>query len=159
MQDDYKKVYEQYFKDVYLYILSICKNESLAEEITQEAFFKALKNYKSFKGECKVYSWLCQIAKNTFYNHCKKERKNVYLDDYEQIDFTTDIEKNFEDAEETMRAHLLLHKLNEPYKEVFSLRVFADLSFKQIGEIFGKTDSWARVTFYRAKNRLLEEMK
>lgn len=78
-----------------------------------------MKNYKSFKGECKVYSWLCQIAKNTFYNHCKKERKNVYLDDYEQIDFTTDIEKNFEDAEETMRAHLLLHKLNEPYKEVF----------------------------------------
>lgn len=75
MQNDYKEIYELYFKDVYLYILSICKNEYIAEEITQETFFKALKKFDTFRGDCKIYSWLCQIAKNTYYDYLKKRKQ------------------------------------------------------------------------------------
>lgn len=159
MQNEYKEIYESYFKDVYLYVLSICKNEYIAEEITQEAFFKALKKFNTFKGDCKIYTWLCQIAKNTFYDYLKKEKRNLPLEDYECLDYTISIEQKLENTEQSMQAYIKLHKLKEPYKEVFTLRVFAELSFKQIGEIFGKSDGWARVTFYRAKNLMLEELK
>lgn len=159
MQNDYKEIYELYFKDVYLYILSICKNEYIAEEITQETFFKALKKFDTFRGDCKIYSWLCQIAKNTYYDYLKKENRNLPLEDYECFDLTVDIGRNLENVAQSMEAHKVLHKLQEPYKEVFTLRVFAELSFKQIGEIFNKSDGWARVTFYRAKNKILEELK
>ncbi len=159
MQNDYKEIYEIYFKDVYLYILSICKNEYIAEEITQETFFKALKKFDTFRGDCKIYSWLCQIAKNTYYDYLKKENRNLPLENYECFDLTVDIGRNLENVAQSMEAHKVLHKLQEPYKEVFTLRVFAELSFKQIGEIFNKSDGWARVAFYRAKNKILEELK
>ncbi len=160
MKDNYTEIYELYFKDVYSYVYSICRNESVAEEITQETFFKALNRISSFKGNCKIYTWLCQIAKNTFYDYQKKEKRKMPLDDdFEYFDFTIDIEKDFVKTEQSMEAHMILHKLDNPYKEVFTLRVFAELSFKQIGSIFNKSDSWARIIFYRAKNKLLEEMK
>ncbi len=160
MTSDYQEIYESYFKDVYLYLLAISNNEDVAEDVCQETFFKALKNIDQFKGNCKIYTWLCQIAKNTYYNYLKKEGKNISLCevDYE-LESCNDIEKNLIMSEHSAVAHKALHKLKEPYKEVFTLRVFAELSFAQIGEIFDKSDTWARVVYYRAKNKLLEEIK
>lgn len=160
MEHIFEEVYTEYFSTVYLYILTLCYDEHIAEEVTQEAFFKALKNIQSFKGNCKMYTWLCQIAKNTLYDYVKKERKRQSLDEQkEEWIVAVDVEEEFERKEQQMNAQRALHTLAEPYKEVFMLRVFAELSFKQIGEIFNQSDTWARVVFYRAKNQLVEEMK
>lgn len=154
---DFDKIYAEYFSEVYKFVLTLCQNSVLAEEITQEVFFKALKNIESFKGECKLSTWLCRIAKNTFYDYAKKNNRQV---DYPLEIITSDenIEDKFADKETAYSIHKVLHKLNEPYKEVFWLRTFGELSFAQIGSLFDKTESWARVTYYRAKILIKEEL-
>ena len=160
---DFGQVYKEHFSDVYKYVLSLCRNETVAEEVTQETFFKAMKNISKFNGSCKLYVWLCQIAKNTYFTQFQKQKRYVSPDKDEATTsysgLTVDIEKDFIDKETTKRLHILLHHLNEPYKEVFTLRVFGELPFAQIAELFGKTDSWARLTFYRAKKQLQEGLK
>jgi RNA polymerase sigma-70 factor (ECF subfamily) len=156
---DFEKIYAEYFSDVYKYILSLSQNEIVAEEITQETFFKAMRHMEKFNGSCKLYVWLCQIAKNTYFSYCKKQNRFLPENDTEYPDPTFDIEKSYLDSDTAKRLHLLLHNLDEPYKEIFTLRVFGDLPFSQIGELFGKTDSWARLIFYRAKKQLQEEMQ
>ena len=143
--EDFDKIYAEYFSEVYKFVLSLCRNPTLAEEITQEAFFKALKNIDSFKGDCKLNTWLCKIAKNTFYSYVKKDSRQA---DYslEIVVSDEDIEARFADKEAAYAIHKVLHKLNDPYKEVFWLRIFGELSFAQIGALFSKTESWARVT-------------
>ena len=156
---DFQEVYDLYFRDVYRYALSLCQNESLAEEITQETFYKALQKLDSFEGKGKVYIWLCQIAKNTYISFCRKDK---YLDldtDTTQLPSTGNIEDNFCDQETAFAIHKVLHTLEEPYKEVFSLRTFGELSFKQIAELFGKTETWARVTYHRARLKIKEELQ
>ena len=154
---DIEKIYREYFSVVYGYILSICRDSHTAEEITQETFFKAMKKIDDFCGESSLKVWLCQIAKNTFYNYVKAKQKLVELPEgYEE---TTDSpEDDYLNTVDAKRAHKILHNLKEPYKEVFSLRTFGELSFSDIGELFGKSDSWARVTYYRAKMMIKEEM-
>ncbi len=155
---EFQNVYDLYFHDVYRYALSLCRNEALAEEITQETFFKALGSIDSFKGECKLYVWLCQIAKNTYFSLLRKEKMRASEDGI--LDGgTPPLEDAFLRTESAFEIHKILHRLEEPYKEVFSLRVFGELPFKQIGELFGKTESWARVTYHRAKLKIKEELK
>lgn len=156
---EFESVYEDYFSDVFKYILSLCQNEAVAEEITQETFFKAMRNIDRFDGSCKLYVWLCQIAKNTYFSYYKRERRFPPGKDTDYPDAAFDLERSYIDKDTARQLHYLLHNLNEPYKEVFSLRVFGDLPFSHIGELFGKTDSWARLIFYRAKKQLQEGMK
>lgn len=156
---DFGEIYAEHFSDVYRYVLTLCRNEAIAEEITQETFFKAMRNIDQFNGSCKLYVWLCQIAKNTYFSLSQKRKRIVPDIDADFPDRTSDIEKDYLDKEAAMRLQVLLHNLNEPYKEVFTLRVFGELPFSQIGELFGKTDSWARLIFYRAKKQLQEAMK
>lgn len=156
---DFGRIYTEYFSDVYKYVLSLCRNESLAEEVTQETFFKAMRNIDKFNGDCKLYVWLCQIAKNTYFTLAKKQKHIAPGEDVEHQDFSADIESTYLDKENARRLHILLHNLNEPYKEVFTLRVFGELPFSQIGELFDKTDSWARLIYYRAKKQLQEDLK
>jgi RNA polymerase sigma-70 factor (ECF subfamily) len=156
---DFGKIYTEYFSDVYRYALSLCRNETIAEEVTQETFFKAMRYIDKFNGECKLYVWLCQIAKNTYFSFVKKQHRFATNEDAECQDFSADLESSLLDKETSKQLHILLHALKEPYKEVFTLRVFGELPFSQIGELFGKTDSWARLIFYRAKKQLQEEMK
>ena len=153
----FEEVYFQFFDDVYLYVLSLCHNESLAEEITQETFFKALKSIDKFKGECKMRVWLCQIAKNTYFSYSKK-KKYITNEPYKEK-ITESFEQKLLNSETKLEVHKALHSLEEPYKEVFSLRVFGELSYLHIAEIFGKTESWARVTFYRSKLKLKGVLK
>lgn len=153
-----EKVYSEYYDVVFKYVLSLCKNESWAEEITQEAFFKALKSIDSFRGECKLSVWLCQIAKNTFYTEAKRQKRQV---DYpmELIQYEDSVEQRILDKDTAFEIHQLLHDMEEPYKEVFWMRTFGELSFRDIGNLFGKTESWARVTYHRAKIKIKEGIK
>lgn len=154
-----EEIYNEYFSDVYKYIFALCRNEFVAEEVTQETFFKAIRNIDKFKGDCKLYVWLCQIAKNTYFTFTKKQKHIASEEEFEYQNLDSDIEKIYVDKESLKQLHILLHNLDEPYKEVFTLRVFGELPFSQIGELFGKTDSWARLIFYRAKKQLKEDLK
>lgn len=155
---DFEKVYSDYYDTVFGYVLSICGEEAFAEEITQETFFKALKHIDSFRGDCKLSVWLCQIAKNTYYTLAKQRGRQVdYPLDTIQSDIA--IEQKLIDKESVFQIHRLLHTLDEPYKEIFWMRTFGELSFKEIGLLFGKTESWARVTYHRAKMKIKEGIK
>jgi len=153
---DFNEIYSQYFKDVHKYVLSLSKNEAVAEEITQETFFKALKSIDKFNGTCKVYVWLCQIAKNTYFSYRKKMKKYSYDSDIEERVDDVNLDNRLFIAESAFEIHKALHNLDEPYKEVFTLRLFGELQFAQIAELFNKTESWARVTYHRAKIKLKE---
>lgn len=156
---DFGEIYSEYFLDVYKYVLSLCMDEVFAEEVTQETFFKAMQKIDSFNGSCKLYVWLCQIAKNTYFTLYKKRKRIVSDLDESVSDVTYNLETDYLDKDTVKQLHTHLHNLSEPYKEVFTLRVFAELPFSQIGELFGKTDSWARLIFYRAKKQLQEVLK
>lgn len=156
--EDFDKIYAEYYSEVYKFVLTLCQNPTLAEEITQESFFKALKSIDSFNGNCKLSTWLCKIARNTFYSYTKKHNRQVDFP-LDAILSDEDIEEQFADKEIAYAIHKVLHKLNEPYKEVFWLRIFGELSFAQIGALFEKTESWARVTYYRAKIMIKEELQ
>ena len=158
--DKVEELYKDYFHDVYLYIRSLSADEHLAEDITQETFFRALKSVNSFRGDCDIRVWLCQIAKNLLYTHSKKSSRFTGEEVPETVaDTNVSIEDMVADEQQSMDIHRVLHTLSEPYKEVFSLRVFGELSFRQIGDIFGKTESWARVSFHRAKLKIIEELE
>lgn len=151
---DFEDIYSQYFADVYKYALSLCRNETLAEEITQETFFKALKSIDKFKGDCKIRVWLCQIVKNTYFSICQKNKH--ITDESREGNQGECIEQKLINSETVWEIHKKLHFLDEPYKEVFTLRVFGELPFLKIAELLGKTESWARVTFHRAKIKIKE---
>lgn len=156
---DFQEVYNLYFRDVYRYSLSLCRNEALAEEITQETFYKALKKLDSFDGKSKISVWLCQIAKNTYISLCRKSKHFDPNADISLLPSEISIEERFIDRESAFSIHRILHSLDEPYKEVFSLRTFGELSFKQIAQLFERTETWARVTYHRAKLMIKEELK
>lgn len=158
---DFEDIYERFFKDVYLFVLAMSGNQAMAEDITQETFFKALKEVDHFKGDCPVKSWLCQIA------------KNLYIDDIRRKKRWESVKKGLAGAsqtagdgadsaviqrEEVISIYKALHCLEEPYKEVFGLRTLGELSYREIGEIFGKSESWARVTYHRAKLKIREQL-
>ena len=150
---DFEAVYRAYFADVYRYALALSRDEQTAEEVTQAAFFKALTAIDGFRGECQLRVWLCQIARNQYLSQCR-ERKHFASPAEEAGD--EGIEEGFADREAAARLHQLLHAMPEPYKEVFSLRTFGELSFRRIGELFGKSENWARVTYFRARQKLKE---
>jgi RNA polymerase sigma-70 factor (ECF subfamily) len=157
--EEFNEVYRQYFQQVYRFVLTLCRDEKLAEEVTQETFYKAFKSLDQYKGNCQIHVWLSQIAKNTYFSHLRKQKRLDPLDQQERGS-ELNVEALLQTKEEAFLVHKALHQLDEPYKEVFTLRVFGELSFKQISELFGKTESWARVTFHRAKpkiQRIMEE--
>ena len=149
---DFEAIYATYFDSVYQYVLSLCRDVHTAEEVTQESFYKAMTHLDKFDGRCRLYVWLCQIAKNTYLTHVKRQKRRAAAPEVEPSH--PGFEGELLDSDSVWQLHRLLHDLNEPYKEVFSLRVFGELSFSQIGQLFGKSDSWARLIFYRAKTEL-----
>ena len=149
---------------VYNYLKSLCNNCDIAEELTQETFYKAIKGIDKFNNECKVSTWLCKIAKNTWIDFLrKKEKENFISIDNEEViqNFfsSKSIKNNIEDSEDIINLYKYIHKLDENTKEVFYLRLNADLSFRNIGEILDKSEEWARMAFYRGKMKLKEAMK
>ncbi len=155
---DFEKLYRAYYMQVYSYLVTLVKNPSLAEEITQQTFFKALSKKDSFKNRSSELTWLMAIAKNLAADEFRKNsRKGEYPED--DLPAETDVHQDVENKDTSLRIHLILHELREPYKEVFQLRVFGELSFADIGRIFAKTEGWARVTYHRAKLMIRERME
>lgn len=151
---EFEKIYRTYFNDVFLYIRRLSNDEHIAEEITSETFFKAIRSIESFRGDCDIRVWLCQIAKNCYYSYLKKARRINSIEDTELLNTAApdeSVEEQLSRQDEAMQIQKILHDIPDPYKEVFMWRVFAELSFKQIAQILGKTENWACVTYHRAR--------
>ncbi len=157
MSLDFEKLYNTYFMEIYSYVMTIVRSSDLAEEITQDVFFKALKTKKPFEGKSSEFTWLCAIAKNTAIDALRKASKTQEMPEEVASDFK--MEAKLEDEESTLKIHQILHTMDEPYKEVFQLRIFGELSFAKIGQIFGKTENWSRVTYHRARLKIQERME
>ena len=151
------EVYRLYASDVYLYCIKLCGNETTAQDIVSETFCKAVLSVESFRGECSMKTWLCSIATNVW-RSMQRKNKELPLDEEADISSNVSIERLTEDRDSAQRLHAMLHNLHEPYKEVFSLHVFAELRFADIGAVFGRSETWARVTFFRAKEKLINMM-
>lgn len=156
----FEEIYVLYFRDIYRFLCGLTKDELLAEELVQEAFFKALKAIDHFDGLQDIRAWLFTIARNTYYSYCRAHKVTVPVEDIaENTPNPVHVEDKLVNEEDAFLIHQYLHSMKEPYKEVFSLRVFGELSFEKIGQLFGKNSSWARVTFYRAKKQIAEHME
>lgn len=155
--------FEAIFKDfspvVFRFLLSLCGDEGLAEELTSETFYQAYLHIGQYRGECKIETWLCQIAKNALYKEQKRRGRIAQQDYLEHIETDNNFFEAIANKEQALQIHKHLHLLKEPYKEVFMLRVFGELSFREIADICGKSEVWAKVTFYRAKSKLTEDLE
>lgn len=153
---DYEKLYTSYYMQIYSYVVSIAQNRELAEEITQKTFYKAISTKAKFKRRSNELTWLCSIAKNLYYDELRKNQHIADMSEISELPSDENLERTVSDTDMAFRIHLVLHRLDEPYKEVFQLRVFGELSFAQIAAIFDKTETWARVTYHRAKLKIQE---
>ena len=153
---DFEMVFRENNQFVFRFLMKLCGDVSLAEELTQETFFRAYMNLSALRNEEKVAVWLCQIAKNTYFAWFNEQKRNRAVSQLTPIDSAPDIAVLFEEKELAGRAFSILNALEEPYKEVFMLFVFGGLSLKEISAMFGKSESWARVTYYRAKQKIME---
>ena len=154
---DMEQIYTQYFETVNKYLFCLTHNNDISEELTQETFYKAVKKIDTYKGECKMSVWLCQIAKNLWYDYCKKNKKVISVEEELLGTYSTDTtEERVILNDEKISLFRKIQKLDEKTREVIYLRITGELSFKEIGIILNKTENWARVTFYRGKNQLKE---
>ena len=153
----FEEIYEVYFREVYLYAFALTKDREQAQEITSETFARALEGIDRFRGDCDVRYWLCRIAKNCYTSRLRKDSRLTELPD----DLPQDgaLEETALRTELSEQAQAALHALPEPYKEVFMLRVYGELSFRRIAALFDKTENWACVVFYRAKTKLISKME
>lgn len=153
-------IYRRYYRDVYRFALGLTQDGALAEEIAQDTFFKAMKGLGKFDGAKDIRAWLFTIARNTWYSHCRAQKRAISTEDLPQdLPGSVHIEERLEDQESAFAIHQFLHTMAEPYKEVFTLRVLGELPYEKIGRLFGKSANWARVTFYRAKVQIITHME
>jgi RNA polymerase sigma-70 factor (ECF subfamily) len=153
-----EEIYAVYFNDIYRFLYRLCGEEHLAEDLTSETFFKVMQSLDSFKGESDVKTWLFQIAKNTYFSYARKHKIFIDIDEI-TTKSSINIEQNLLLQEKSEMIIYAIQQLPEPYKEVFYLRIFAELNFQQIGKFFGKTSNWACVTFHRARKKIIEEIR
>lgn len=152
---DFEDIYNTYYKEVYLFAVSLCKDSHKAEELTQDTFFRALKAYSSFRGDCKTSVWLCQIAKNLFFSEQKKKQRETRR----QTELFREIREETE-PEICTAADIkaILSAMKNPGREIFLLRAIGDLPFAKIAQLYGKSENWARVVYYRAKSNIIKEL-
>lgn len=159
MKQDIEKIYQEHSKTVYNYLFCLCHNESLSEELTQETFYLATKYIDTFRNECKIQVWLCQIAKNLWYKELKRKKKATIISmdaEIGEIKSDLDIEEEFIESEERAELYKQMKNLDGPTRELIHLRLTTGLTFKEIAQILGKSEAWARVTFYRGKEKIKE---
>lgn len=151
--------YEEHSQLVYRYLFRLCGNDDLAEELTQETFYQAIRTLDRYRGECKPSVWLCQIARHCWYKHLEKNKhskENITIDK-QLAAHDTPLDDRIADADDKMRIYAKMQELKGEMREVLYLRILAELSFKEIGEVMKKTENWARVTYFRAKAALQEK--
>lgn len=158
-----EQIYKEYYPIVYKYLLCLTANPDISEELTQETFYKMLKKINSFKGNSKLSVWLCEIAKNLWYDYLRKKKvSQVSYEDFESTDSFANkqnIENDYISKEEFNETTKIIESLDYLSKRVLYLRLNSEMSFKEIGDVLGKTETWARVTFYRAKQKIKEDYK
>ena len=160
MEKELDEIYRLYAADVYRFVYRLSRDEALSQDILQDTMLKAIASIDRFKGNCSIKTWLCTIARNEYYNHLKSaDSRRLTELPQEETASGDSVEELVADSQQAMRLHELLHRLSEPYKEVFTLRVFAELKFADIGRLFGKSENWARVTFFRAKGKMIDMME
>ena len=175
MKVDFEQLYRTYYMQVYSFVMTLAKNQDTSEELTQKTFVKALTAWNSYRGEASELTWLCSIAKRLWIDELRSQKKTCGLTEEMQSEKLppesgegwsslgrnggSDLEEALIEEDSAFRIHQVLHGLEEPYKEVFGLRVFGELSFLKIGKLFGKTESWARVTYHRARLKIQERME
>ena len=158
-------IYKRYYRDVYGFCVRLCEGgPDIAEDICQETFFKALKTADSFRGDCKVMSWLCQIAKNTYISYLRKEKHLLKTKDAETLlehvaSLEDTAQEQIEDSENAKEIKRIMNALEPPYDEVFRMKVVQEKSYEEIAAIYHKSENWARVTYFRAKQRIVEQMR
>lgn len=154
---DIKQIYEEYFETVNKYLFCLTHDNDISEELTQETFYKAVQKINTYKGKCKMSVWLCQIAKNLWYDQCRKNKKIINIEEnLFDVQAPESIESQVISNEEKISLYKKMQKLDEKTREVIYLRITGELSFKEIATILDKTENWARITFYRGKNKLKE---
>lgn len=159
--DNWDEIYAAYAKDVYRFLLNLCRDEHLAEDLLQDTFLKAIENIDSFDERCKLTSWLCQIGKNLYFDHLRKNKKHPTeeLSEAEVPDTTPTTLDQLIIKETGAELMKIVHSLRDPYKEVFLLRVYGVLPFKDIAALFGKSEIWGRVTFLRSKEMVMDKYR
>lgn len=155
---DLERIYREYFTIVYRYMLSISKDPQLAEEIAQETFARAFQKIRSFRGDCDISVWLCQIAKNEYFQHLKKQKKKSFLNNSTE-GTVAGPETELIRKETQLQIQQILNKMEDTCKEVFYMRTYGEMSYKDIGKIFGKKETWARVTYYRVRKKIMEVLE
>ena len=155
--DDLEKICNLHYKYVKSYALSLCLNEAMAEDITQETFYNAIKKIDTFKNDCKIETWLCSIARNIFLNS-KRKKQTENISDYPNLVAEISLEENVIKNENVKRILTEAVKLDTPYKEVFYMKTLGDMPYSTIADVFEKTENWARVTYFRAKKQIEERM-
>lgn len=157
MEENFAQLYNTYYMQVFSFVMVHARNHELSEEITQKTFFRAVSATKRHRGDAAELTWLCAIAKNLLADEFRWLRKTGGIQQQEVAD--AGIEHALLDQDAAFRVHQVLHSLEEPYKEVFQLRVFGELTFRKIGMLFEKTENWARVTYHRARLKIQERME
>ena len=156
---EFERIYQEYFRDVELYLRAVCRDESLAEELTEQVFFQAMKALPKFRGDCDIRTWLCTMGRNVYLSHLRKAKPTEDIDELNIPDPRQGVEERIADRDQALAVHRVLHDLPEPYKEVFFFFFFGQLSFADIGGLFGKTANWACVTYYRARQKIRDKME
>ena len=151
-----EEIYKNHSNAVYKYLFCLTNNEDLSEDLTQETFAIAVKEINKFKGDCKVSVWLCQIAKHLWFKELKKKQRNISIQEIEDLADTQTVEEIFFKKEDKLQLFKNMQKLEPKFRELIYLRMVGNLSFAEIGKILGKTANWARVNFYRAKQKIKE---
>ena len=152
--DDMDQIYQQHAQTVYRFLLAQSKDPGLAEELTQETFYQAIRSIHRFDGTCKLSVWLCQIAKHLWYQHLHKQKREAPMPEEPPEISLPSAEEGLLEQEGRLELLKQIHALPELQREVVYLRAFGGLSFREIGDVLGKTETWARVTFYRGKEQL-----
>ena len=152
-------IYAEHAQTVYRYLLSLCRNDKVAEELTQETFYQAIRSINKYDGSCKLSVWLCQIAKHMWYQHLRKEEKRALPLESVAEPASASLEDELIQRERSHELHVAIHQLEEPYREVVYLRALGGMSFKQIGSVVGQSETWARVTYFRARKQLIERIQ
>ncbi|MCH5273419.1 MAG: sigma-70 family RNA polymerase sigma factor [Lachnospiraceae bacterium] len=154
----FQEIYQEYGRPVYRFLLTLTGNMNEAEELLQETFYQAFVHIDRFEGRCSVYTWLCKIGKNAWLKECRRRKRldGRGLEDMELTDNAPDLEERTIRKEEYRRVRQAVLRLEEPYREVFIMHVFGEVPLKEIAANFGKSESWARVTFFRAKKQITE---
>ena len=157
--ESFEEVYQKYLKEVYCFLLRLSGDREIAEELTQQTFAIAFEKLENFRGECKLSVWLCQIAKHLYFDYLKKEKHKTtvgieHLESFEAVNNQRNLEDTYLIKEETKKLLSALRQVKHPYGQVFWLRAHEEMSFKEIGEIFDKSENWARVNYFRAKTKI-----